>query len=113
MEYGAIPHYLKAVNFNNSTDTKNKTKEEENISPIMQVNPIRSLRSANSGDLVRNMSFKSFESIQQSHKRSCTNSCDSCKSLDDGNPGSLKDPIFTSNSSEWMEQFNKKTSEII
>ena len=45
MEYNAILHYLKAVNFNNSTDTnKNKTKEEENISPNLQVNPIRSLR---------------------------------------------------------------------
>ena len=45
MEYDAIPHYLKAVNFNNSTDTnENKTKEDENICPTLQVNPLRSLR---------------------------------------------------------------------
>ena len=78
------------------------------ISPNLQENPIRSLRSASSGNLTRNMSFKSFESIQQSHKRSHTNSRDSHKSLDDGNPGSSKDPNFTSNSNELMEQFNKK-----
>ena len=114
MEYDAIPQYLKAINFNNSPGTKqNKTKDDENISPTLQVNPIRSLRSANSGNLARNMSFKSFESIQQSHKRSSTNSHDSCKSLDDGNPGSSKDPNFTSNSNELTEQFNKKTNEII
>ena len=110
MEYDAILHYLKAVNFNNSADTKqNKAKEDENISPTFQVNPIRSLRSASSGNLARNMSFKSFESIQQSCKRSHTNSHDSCESLDDGNPDLSKDPNFTSNSNELMEQFNKKT----
>ena len=59
------------------------------------------------------MSFKSFESIQQSCKRSRTNSHDSCESLDNGNPASSKDPNFTSNSNELMEQFNKKTNEII
>ena len=90
MEYNAILHYLKAVNVSNSADTnKNKTKEDENISPTLQVNPIRSLKSVSSGNLARNMSFKSFESIQQSHKRSYTNSDES---LDDGNPGTSKDP---------------------
>ena len=59
------------------------------------------------------MSFKSFESIQQSHKRSHTNSHDSRESLDDGSPGSSKDPNFTSNSNELMEQFNKKANDII
>ena len=111
MVFDAIPHYLKAGNFNSSADTKN-TKEDENISPTLQVNP-RSLRPASSGNLARNMSFKSFKSIQQSHKRSCTNSHCSCESLDNGNPGSSKDPNFTSNSNELMEQFNKKTNEII
>ena len=73
MEYDAISHYLKVVNFNTNTDTNEyKTKEDENISPTLQVNPIRSLRSVSSGNLARNMSFKSFKSIQQSHKRSCT-----------------------------------------
>ena len=106
MKYDAILHYLKAGNFNNSTDTKNKTKEDENISPTLQVNPVRSLRSASSGNLARNRSFKSFKSIQQSHKRSCTISHDSRESLDDGNPGSSKDPNFTSYSNELMEQFH-------
>ena len=32
--------------------------------------------------------------------------------MDDGNPGSPKDPNFTSNSNELVEQFNKKTNEI-
>ena len=110
MVHDEIPHYLRARNFNNSADTKN-TKDENN-SPILQVNS-RHLRSVSSGNLVRNMSFKSFKSIQQSCKRSCTNSHDSHESLDDGNPGSSKDPNFTSNSSELMERFNKKTNGII
>ena len=59
MTHDAIPHYLKAGNFNNSADTT-ITKEDENISPTLQVNPIRSLRSASSGNLARNMSFKSY-----------------------------------------------------
>ena len=33
--------------------------------------------------------------------------------IDDGNPGSSKDPNFTSNSDEIIEQFNSKTKEII
>ena len=105
MVYDAIPHYLRAGNFNNSADTK--STKDENISPILQVNS-RSLRSVGSGNLARNMSFKSFETLQQSCKRYCTNSCDSCKSLGNGNAGSSKDPNFTSNSNEVMEQFNKK-----
>ena len=46
--------------------------------------------------------------LSNTWKRSHTNSRDSGKSLDDGNPGSSKDPNFTSNSTELMEQFNKK-----
>ena len=95
-------------NFNNSTDTKNNIKEAENISPALQVNPIRSLKSASSGKSDRNMSFKSFTSIQQSHKRSHTNCHDSHKSLDNGNLGSCKDPNFTSNPNELLDQFNTK-----
>ena len=112
MEYHAIPHYLKAGNFSNSADTnKNKTKEEENISPTFQVNPIRVLRSVSIGNIGRSMSFESFKNMQQSHKRSHTNSHDSCKSLDNGNPGTSRDPNLTSNSNELIEQFNKKPKE--
>ena len=70
----------------------------------------RSLRSVSSGNLAKKTSFNSFKSIQQSRKRSHTNShkSDSSENLDDGNPGSSKDPNFTSNSTELMEQFNKK-----
>ena len=107
MVHDAIPHFLRAGNFNNSADTK-YTKEENN-SPTLQVNS-RSLRSVSSGNLART-SFKSFKSIQQSWKRSRTNSRDSCKSLDDGNPVSYKDPNITSNCTELMEQFNRKTNE--
>ena len=61
------------------------------------------------------MSFKSFKSIQQLHKRSPTNSRESLSNdeINDGNPGLSKDPNFTSNSSELMEQFNKNTNKII
>ena len=61
MEYDAILHYLKAGNFNNSADNKNKTKEDENISPTLQVNPIRSLRSASSGNLARKHVFQKLQ----------------------------------------------------
>ena len=113
MAHDKILHYLRAGNFNNSTDTN----KDENNTPTLQVNSrSRSLRSVSSGNLARNMSFKSFESIQQSQKRSCTNSQEghSWESLDDVNRGSSKDPNFTSNSTELMKQFNKKkTNEII
>ena len=33
--------------------------------------------------------------------------------IDDGNPGSSKDPNFTSNSDEIIDQFNSKTKEIV
>ena len=107
MVHDAIPHYLRPGNFNNSTDTN---KDENNI-PTLQVNSkSRSLRSVSSGNLARNTSFKSYESIQQSRKRSHTNSREShsYENLDDGNPGSSKDSNFTSNSTELMDQFNKK-----
>ena len=61
------------------------------------------------------MSFKSFENIQLSQKRSHTNSCETLdeNEIDDSNPGSSKDPNFTSNSDEIIQQFNSKTKEII
>ena len=58
------------------------------------------------------MSFKSFKSVQQSHKRSHTNSRDSHESLDSCNPGTSRDPNFASNSNELIEQFNKKTNDL-
>ena len=111
MVHDAIPHYLRAGNFNNSADTN----KDENNSPTLQENSrSRSLRSVSSGNLARNTSFKSFRSIQQSQKRSRTNSCNSPfhKSLDDSNLGSSKDPNFTSNSTELMDQFNKKKKQM-
>ena len=71
MAHDTIPHYLRAGNFNNSADTN----KDENNTPTLQVNSrSRSLRSVSSGNLARNTSFKSFKSIQQSQKRSRTNS---------------------------------------
>ena len=58
------------------------------------------------------MSFKSFKSIQHSHKRSRTNCHESLDEIDEGNPGLSKDPNFTSNSNEIIEQFNRRTKEI-
>ena len=69
----AIPHYLKSdVNINNSTDTYQTTK----TSPTLQVNMpnIRPVNLISSDNIARSSSFKSFENIQQSHKRSCTDS---------------------------------------
>ena len=74
-------------------------------------------RSISSGNLSKKTSFKSFENIQQSWKRSHTNSCKTSKKnkieIDDGDPGLSKDPNSTSNSDEIIEQFNSKTKEII
>ena len=93
MECDAILHYLKlAVTFNNSADNKGK---DEITPPTWQVNnPIRPLHSVSSGNLARStmMSFKSFENIQQSHRRSHTNSWESTS---DGNPGTSSDINLT------------------
>ena len=63
------------------------------------------------------MSFKSFEDIQKSQKRSHTNSHEtSDNEIDGSNPGSSKDPNFSSkppNSEAIIQQFNDKTKEII
>ena len=87
-----IPYYLKAGNCNNSANT---SKEEE-VTPTLQVNSkSRPIRSISSGNLAKKMSFKSFKDIQQSQKRSHTNSCDTSENeIDDGNPGSSKDANF-------------------
>ena len=112
MVHDTIPHYLRAGNCNNSANTN----KDEVSTPTLQVNPkSRTIRSVSSGNLAKKTSFKSFESIQHSCKRSHTNSCKSSSNdeINDGNPGSSKDPNFTSNSNELLEQFNKKTNEII
>ena len=70
MSHNTIPHYLKAGNCKNSANT---SKEEE-VTPTLQVNSkSRPIRSISSGNLAKKMSFKSFEDIQQSRKRSRTN----------------------------------------
>ena len=111
MAHDAIPHYIRAGNCNNSTNTN----KDEDSTPTLQVNSkSRPVRSVSSGNLAKKISFKSFESIQHSCKRSRTNSHESSsEEINDSNPGLSKDPNFTSNSNELMEQFNKKTNEII
>ena len=112
MAQGAIPHYLRAGNCNNGANTN---KDEEGT-PTSQVNPkSRHIRSISSGNLSKKMSFKSFKNIQQSRKRSQTNSCKTSEEneINNGNPGLSKDPNFTSNSDEIIDQFNTKTKEII
>ena len=108
MEYNAFLHYLKsAANFNNSADTKDT--KDENTSPTLQVNnPIinRPLHSVSSGNLARRTtSFKNFKNIQQSCKRSCTNSHES------EIPGTSSEINLTivSKSSELIDEFDKKT----
>ena len=114
MAHDAIPHYLKVGNCNNSLNTN---KEEEGT-PTLQVNSkSRPIRSISSGNLAKKMSFKSFEDIQQSRKRSRTNSRETSENeINGGNPGSSKDPNFSSkpsNSDDIIQQFNDKTKEII
>ena len=113
MSHNTIPHYLKAGNCKNSANT---SKEEE-VTPTLQVNSkSRPIRSISSGNLAKKMSFKSFEDIQQSRKRSRTNSRKTSKEIDDGNPGSSKDANFSSEPSDSeaiIQQFNDKTKEII
>ena len=123
MEYNAIPHYLKMTssmaslsnqenrhinpniqqNTNNNADSKAEESKEDSL-PTSQVNTRSS-----TGNLSRKVSFKSFESITQSRKRSRTNSHDEI-------PGASSDLILnipiSSNSDEILDQFNTKTTEI-
>ena len=122
MEYDTIPHYLKMMssmaslnnqenvhinpniqqNTNNNADSKAEESEEDSL-PISQVNT-----RASTGNLSRKVSFKSFETIMQSRKRSHTNSRDEI-------PGTSSDLIInvpiSSNSDEIIDQFNNKTTE--
>ena len=67
-------------------------------------------QSISSGNLAKKMSFKSFEDIQKSRKRSHTNSREtSDNKIDGSNPGLSKDPNFSSkpsNSQAIIQQFN-------
>ena len=112
-----ILHYLKSVaNFNNNADTNKENTE--NTSPTLQVNnpvnyPIiyRPLHSVSSGNLAQNVSFKSFKNIQQSWKRSHTNSHETQDEI----PGTSSDQnnlIIQSDSNELIEIFNIKAREI-
>ena len=111
MQYDAIPHYLKsATNLNNSADTNT-----DNTSPTLQVNNpiIRPIHSFSTGNLSRSTtSFKSFKNIQQSHKRSHTNSCNMDKIL--GIPFKILQNNLTiqSKSKVLIDEFNIKTREI-
>ena len=113
MAHDAIPHYLKSGNCNNSANS-NKDKEEE-TTPTLQINSkSRPIRSISSGNLAKKISFKSFEDIQQSRKRSCTNSHKTLE-IDGGNPSPSTNPNFSSNpldSEAIIQQFNDKTKEI-
>ena len=109
MVHDAISHYIRAGNCNNSTNTN---KDEEGT-PTLQVNSkSRPIKSVSSGNLAKKTSFKRFESTQHSCKRSHTNSHESYDKINGSNPGLSKDPNFTSNSNELIEQFNRKTNEI-
>ena len=121
MKHDAISHYIKmastlkattlkvsTITINNNSDS-NKEKDKD-TSPTLQVkNPIT--HTLSSGNLAKKVSFKSFNNIQQSCKRSCT------KSHEDKIPGTSLDQnldslISRSNSNECIEDFNTKTKEI-
>ena len=65
------------------------------------------MASVSSNNLSCNVSFKSFENIQQSRKRSRTNSCDKIT----GTSPDLNLNLI-SNSNELLDEFNTKTNDI-
>ena len=124
MEYDAIPHYikmastLKMTNINNNADSNSEQDETKtkDTTPSQVNYPSTSrntqyntwLTSIRSSNLAHKVSFKSFENIQQSHKRSHTNSCNKI-------PGTSSDPnlnLISKNSNELLDEFNTKTNEI-
>ena len=119
MEYNAILHYLKMVptlkvsNTNNNADSNKATDKEkqnkEDTTPVSQVNT--RLTSISSGNSAQKVSFKSFKNIQQSCKRSCTNSCDEILGTS-SNPNLNLNTLISSNSNELIEEFNSRTNEI-
>ena len=81
----------------------------KNIGHIGKNNPYNTrLASHSSDNLSHKVSFKSFENIQQSCKRSRTNSCNKTSDVSDSESNNL-----ASNSNELLDQFNTKTKEII
>ena len=112
--YDAIPHYLKsAANVNNTTHTDTKT------SPTLQVNAPninkRPIHSVSSDNLARSTtSFKSFKIIQQSCKRSHTNSCtdDVVEILGSSLEIIENNLTVYSKSNELIDEFNTKTKVI-
>ena len=72
MAHDAIPHYIRAGNCNNSANTN---KDEEGTPTLQVYSKSRPIMSISSHNLAKKMSFKSFDSIQHSCKRSRTNSC--------------------------------------
>ena len=126
MEYDAILHYikmasnLKTSNVNNNADSNpepedTKTKDTKDTTPSQVNYPSTSrntpyntrLPSISSNNLSCKVSFKSFKNIQQSCKRSHTNSCNeiTCTSSD-------PNLNLISNSNELLDEFNTKTNEI-
>ena len=78
------------------------------VNPVNTIN--RPLHYVSSSNLAQNVSFKNFKNIQQSHKRSCTNSHeDKIPGTSDQNLNSL---ILRSDSHELIHDFNTKTKEI-
>ena len=103
-----IPCYLKsAVNVNNSTDTNQTTK----TSPTLH----RPTHSVSSGNLARSTtSFKSFKNLQQSCRRSHTNSHTDNMDKILGTSLEIIENNLTiqSKSNELIDVFNTKTKEI-
>ena len=126
MEYDAIPHYIKMAstvkmsNVNNNANSNPESEDTKSKDTIpSQVNyPSTSrnipyntrLASVSSNNLSCKVSFKSFENIQQSCKRSCTNFHDE---ITGASSDSNLNSNLISNSNESLDEFNNKTSEII
>ena len=85
MEYDAIPHYIKMAS----------TVKMSNVNNNANSNP-----------------FKSFENIQQSCKRSCTNFLVHDEITGASSDSNLNSNLI-SNTNELLDEFNNKTSEII
>ena len=124
IEYDAILHYikmastLKMTNVNNNADsnaeqedtkTKDTTPSQVNYPSTSKNTPYNTqLTSISSDNLACKVPFKSFENIQQSHKRYHTNSHNEI-------PGTSSDPnvnLISKNSNELLDEFNTKTNEI-
>ena len=87
----------------------NYPSTSKNICHIGKNNPYNTRLALHSSDnLSCKVSFKSFENIQQSRKRSHTNSCNKTSDMSDSETNNL-----ASNSNELLDQFNTESKEII